>query len=936
MSISPRKFSTNLEENKRLFRLKLLEIISSLEGDENQFEPNVYSDGMGVPTIGYGYALIVKRDLWVARERSEINSVLPDGLQITEDEYEVLEDIVDDVLNKSIVENNKENTDNILFDDNGNNRISLELTEEQAGKIVENIARPEIDTWIKRKFRIVTGNNDLFNQLDYSKEMAALTSIIYQGPIYVFKNNNLVNAIITGDRARAWFEIRYFSNNLTNGVNRRGWAHRKCKEAQVFGLYQDSKNIKPEEAQRFLKLLNTKIFAEKSSFTNKQINRTGLTYEELKDMTALEYIRHYERVSNVDPSYAQAGNSRTIDEIIAEAKIKARGPVLYELSANEEDLLERFYGKKEWEDESNQGEYIRYIIQPGDNNASNIAAAYLDCSYTHLRKKDSDDKLTNEGLGNIHVGGILYLPVNNIKDEYNNNDYIKQGEHGYELRENWSGYNTEWENIIPRTFQSGQPSYTCSKLSNDFLEMAVNIERDKIYIPANHLVYEELVSRFKKDYKSNYIEYLTAMTGKEVESVLLDNTITNNDENNNNNDGQINNKDIIEKLLINFNDYFSEYCREMQGDTDGSNENRAEIIYFSRQSNFDYFRALDGVVTIFNIIYYIINECNYVLPEDEFLEAFNEIFSLTTDEWAQVSSWTNTDIDQDGTIILDIVNLIITSCDKVSGDNKGPDPENYSDSLNILNSLLAGVTYDCLDYPIQQLEEKKQLEKTKVCILLKKHFDQNYHKYFYEYSGDDFPLDIIPVLKDKENRGNIIDFAENLLVRFIEVQAGCEADTLSKNIMRWYHRSSKLTLLSENGFYNDLTSNFSEIGLRILAILNDIDIESDWKRPVIDRLNDFLNLKDTSYNDLMDCMDTDYDDYLINNFDDNKYEGIRSSDKELKESLVEKYKDYTYIVDFVNSIDEELIELVAVELLDKENIIRRMAVSKLKNSEGIA
>lgn len=56
MSIIPRKFSTDVDENKRLFRQKLLEVVGSLEG----FEPEVYSDGIEVPTIGCGYALFLK------------------------------------------------------------------------------------------------------------------------------------------------------------------------------------------------------------------------------------------------------------------------------------------------------------------------------------------------------------------------------------------------------------------------------------------------------------------------------------------------------------------------------------------------------------------------------------------------------------------------------------------------------------------------------------------------------------------------------------------------------------------------------------------------------------------------------------------------------------------------------------------------------------
>lgn len=921
MSIVPRRFSTDEEENRRLFRRKLLELVGSVEG----FEPEVYSDSMGVPTIGYGYALIVRgASTWNARERSEINRHLPEGLEISKDEYEVLEEIARDVLNNPSVkdEEKKEKAEEILFDKDGDNRISLNLTKEQAEQLFENIAREYINYGVRNKFEQVTGSHDFFNYLDYSKEMIALASIIYQGPIYVRGNDTLVNAIISGDRARAWFEIRYFSNNLKNETNRRGWGHRKCKEAQIFGLYQDEKNITQREAQRFLNLLNTRIFADRSTYTDSQINRTGLKYDELKDMTALDYIRYYERVTRIDPTCDYAGRSRKIDDIIAEAQKKAYGMVLYALSDTEEDLLKRFYNKKEWEDETEKGEYIIYTVKSGDS-ASSIANKFLDCSYTYLRKIDSNGNLTDKGLDRLQVGSNLYLPVEYIKDDYNNNTYIKKEKEGYELREDWSNYKFASEIVKPRKYQPDLPSYNCQELSNDLLEKAINTEHDKIFIPGNDQVFEELAVKFKNDYNNDYIKYLTDMTGKQVEPALLDDPFAE--------DGdwlQIENQELIEKLLADFDEYLSDYIRKLRK-TDDSNG--GEKIYFSRQSNFDDFRSLDGVITIYDIFSYIIYECYNILPEDEFLQAINSIFNLSPDDWEHVSSWVNTDTGQDGSTILDIVSLITISCRKVSDGDEGPDSEVFKTSLGILNALLSGINYDNLDYRIQQMHTKG-----KVNMLLSKYFENIYHNYFYEYTDRNLPLDKVPPLKEKENRGNIAGFAENLLVRYIEVQAGCKADSLVNNIIRWYHRCSKLTVTSKKGFYNALISNFKATGLRIFPVLDNLDVGSKWQKPVIERLNDFLDPDNDSYDDLMECLDIDYDEYLANNFDSSLHEGIKNSDKELKEGLAKKYKDYANIVSFIESIDEEEVELIAVDLLDKESIIRKIALNNLNRTEEIA
>lgn len=119
-------------------------------------------------------------------------------------------------------------------------------------------------------------------------------------------------------------------------------------------------------------------------------------------------------------------------------------------------------------------------------------------------------------------------------------------------------------------------------------------------------------------------------------------------------------------------------------------------------------------------------------------------------------------------------------------------------------------------------------------------------------------------------------------------------------------------------------------------MLDNLDVGSKWQKPVIERLNDFLDPDNDSYDDLMECLDIDYDEYLANNFDSSLHEGIKNSDKELKEGLAKKYKDYANIVSFIESIDEEEVELIAVDLLDKESIIRKIALNNLNRTEEIA
>ncbi len=108
-----------------------------------------------------------------------------------------------------------------------------------------------------------------------SYERAVLVSMTYNG--YITAGNyspSLRNAIASGDRAEAWFQIRYDSNKLakhyltgtltaeetaangsfTKGEDR-GVAKRHFVEADVFGLYQDSNNVTLTEAKQAYQML---------------------------------------------------------------------------------------------------------------------------------------------------------------------------------------------------------------------------------------------------------------------------------------------------------------------------------------------------------------------------------------------------------------------------------------------------------------------------------------------------------------------------------------------------------------------------------------------------------------------------------------------------------------------------------------------------------
>lgn len=90
-------------------------------------------------------------------------------------------------------------------------------------------------------------------ELPDSRERIALVSLAFNsrtGPRDLL-GDNLKKAILSGNRAEAWFEIRYQSNK----GNDTGLAKRRYLESQLFGLYNDPANIGIEEALNVYQML---------------------------------------------------------------------------------------------------------------------------------------------------------------------------------------------------------------------------------------------------------------------------------------------------------------------------------------------------------------------------------------------------------------------------------------------------------------------------------------------------------------------------------------------------------------------------------------------------------------------------------------------------------------------------------------------------------
>ncbi len=83
-----------------------------------------------------------------------------------------------------------------------------------------------------------------------SRERAALVSLVYNRGPGSYRDNMqpFRDAVEAGDRAEAWYEMRYNSWG-TNAGAEAGLRKRRYMEAEIFGLYDDPQRVTAEEAQ---------------------------------------------------------------------------------------------------------------------------------------------------------------------------------------------------------------------------------------------------------------------------------------------------------------------------------------------------------------------------------------------------------------------------------------------------------------------------------------------------------------------------------------------------------------------------------------------------------------------------------------------------------------------------------------------------------------
>ncbi|WP_428634635.1 calcium-binding protein, partial [Sedimenticola sp.] len=141
----------------------------------------------------------------------------------------------------------------------------------------------------------------VFNELQNTREMVAITSLFYNSQALV--GTNLATALQHGNRAEAWYQIRYGWANSDPGANN-GWAKRRYLESAVFGLYNDHNDpphVEVPEAKDIYHMIEahrTRIMARENAYgqnydgtgAGRMIDTGNTNYQSVLEVTGLTTI----------------------------------------------------------------------------------------------------------------------------------------------------------------------------------------------------------------------------------------------------------------------------------------------------------------------------------------------------------------------------------------------------------------------------------------------------------------------------------------------------------------------------------------------------------------------------------------------------------------------------------------------------------------------
>jgi hypothetical protein len=222
------------------------DVLFRFVGGSESFRPEVYDDGKGIPTIGYGTALIIKvKGRWTVlrqlEERLQAAGV-PLDIDRLKDDYKKLGEI-----SEALNEGERENARAII----NVYQFSIKVDEPQARKLYDigmdwdhlSIVRSRLDReGTKRKRK--PGKAGTYAKLTGTRELIALADISYNGPVYL--TDELIGYVVAGERQKAFYHMAYKMRSRENLDKYPGYVPRSYKDAHMYGYYAGDKPTREE------------------------------------------------------------------------------------------------------------------------------------------------------------------------------------------------------------------------------------------------------------------------------------------------------------------------------------------------------------------------------------------------------------------------------------------------------------------------------------------------------------------------------------------------------------------------------------------------------------------------------------------------------------------------------------------------------------------
>lgn len=200
------------ERTEEEYRRRASIMIQNFEG----FRRGVYDAGDRMATIGFGCTLNRNNNVALWDQA---------GVQLSQDERRQLAAI-------DAAPANQKTALGLAF--------TGQITREEARSLLENVSLSRYETHADRL------------NLPNSDERAVVTSLTYNRGDGRMQTHmaGFNDAIADGDRAEAWYQVRYNSRGTNNDPQvELGLRARRNMEAQIFGLYDDPQNVTSEEAR---------------------------------------------------------------------------------------------------------------------------------------------------------------------------------------------------------------------------------------------------------------------------------------------------------------------------------------------------------------------------------------------------------------------------------------------------------------------------------------------------------------------------------------------------------------------------------------------------------------------------------------------------------------------------------------------------------------